>query len=490
MVIMKYHRLIIACVAAIASGSVVTRVHADATTQPTTNLIRKATTKPAKHFPTPAELVAKMKAAQAKQDAASKVAYFDLSSGVAEKPGGFSIFGGRGGDTLQTLLAHLHQAKDDSEIKAVLITLGEGRISLADSQEIRDALAAIGKAGKKTFIYADGYDTSGYTLASGATDICMLSGGEIMMPGVGFSTMFYKGLFDKIGVQADYVQIGDYKGAKEPYTNSAPSEQLKGELTRLTDHLYDQIVAGISQYRKLPPEAVTQLIDDTMESADTAKEKGLVDHLVDQDGLRPLITETLKNEIELVYDYGEKDRPKVDLSSPFAIFSLLAKKTEVSTAPAVALIYASGVITDGEGQDSIFSGSSGVASQPMRRRLRAAAKDDSIKAVVLRIDSPGGSALASEVMWQAARHVAEKKPLIITVGGMAASGGYYLASAGDYIFADSVGDRRLDRRGRRKVRAEGSVRQAWPDHRANSTKAATPICSAPTSHSRMSSGAW
>jgi len=121
------------------------------------------------------------------------------------------------------------------------------------------------------------------------------------------------------------------------------------------------------------------------------------------------------------------------------LFSLLARKPEVPTGPAVALIYAEGVITDGEGSQGLFGGSSGVASEPMRRAFRMAARDESIKAIVIRIDSPGGSALASEVMWQAVRHVALKKPVIISVGSMAASGGYYLASAGDTIFADPVG---------------------------------------------------
>ncbi|CAA9372116.1 MAG: Signal peptide peptidase SppA (protease 4), partial [uncultured Phycisphaerae bacterium] len=111
------------------------------------------------------------------------------------------------------------------------------------------------------------------------------------------------------------------------------------------------------------------------------------------------------------------------------------KRPEPSGKPAIALIYAEGTITDGEGGEGLLGGSS-VGSAGMRRALRAAAKDDNVKAVVIRIDSPGGSALASEVMWQAARHVAEKKPVIVSIGSMAASGGYYLASAGDHIFAD------------------------------------------------------
>src|SRR5207244_3317509 len=107
------------------------------------------------------------------------------------------------------------------------------------------------KAGKQTFVYADSYDTASYTLATGAKHICMLEGGEIMMPGVGLRAMFAKGLLDKIGVQADSIQIGEYKGADEQFTRSGPSDELRGELTRLTDSIYDQIVDGISANRKL-----------------------------------------------------------------------------------------------------------------------------------------------------------------------------------------------------------------------------------------------
>jgi protease IV len=398
---------------------------ADPATQPT-------------HFPTPSELLAKMKAAREQEDGEAKIAFFDLSDGISEKPADFSLFANQQSDTLRTTIDRLKQAGEDKDIRAVLVVLGDGQIGLAQAQEIRDTLAEIGKS-KKVYVYADGYDTVGYTLASGATDICMLGGGEIMIPGVGFSTMFYKGAFDKLGVEADYVQIGKYKGAKEPYTNSEPSEELKGELNRLTDNLYAQIVSGIAEHRKLSNDSVKQIIDDTMISGDSAKDRGLVDHLVDEDGLRPLIETDLGKQIDLIHDYGEDNQQQVDLSSPFALFSLLARKPEVSDKPAVALIYADGVITDGEGAQSFFEGGSGVASGPMRRAFRLAAHDDSIKAVVIRINSPGGSALASEVMWQAVRRVAVKKPVIISVGGMAASGGYYLASAGDTIFADPVG---------------------------------------------------
>ena len=388
-------------------------------------------------FPTPAELVRKMKELDKQKAALSKVAYFNLDRPIEEQPAAFTLFGDDGSMTLHSLLERLNKAGRDPDIKAVLITLGAGSgVNYSQAQEIRHALAAVVKAGKPCFVYADGYDTPSYTLASGANHVCLLAGGEVQIPGVGMEVTFLKGLFDKVGVKADYVQIGEYKGADEEYTRTEASEELKGELTKLTDALYAQIVEGISRYRHIPREKVQAIVDDTIVTGDQAKERGLVDHLCDQDDLRPLIAKTLGKEIDLVADYGRQAREAADLSSPFGLLSLLTRRSQATTdKPAVAIIYAAGVITDGEGGDGIFS-DAGVGSETMRKAFRIAARDPNIKAVVIRIDSPGGSALASEVMWQAARHCAEKKPVIVSVGGMAASGGYYLASAGDRIYAD------------------------------------------------------
>jgi protease-4 len=413
---------------------------ASPTTQPTTSaLAEKPTTAPtskAAKFPTPAELIKKMQAMEKAKASAAKVAYFDISGAITERPAGFSWMAGQEDNTtLRSLLERLQKARDDKDVRAVLITIGESSLNLAQAQEIRDALVDLRKAGKKTFVYADSYDTTSYMLASGATNVCMMPGGDIMILGVGIETMFYKGILDKAGVKADYVQIGEYKGAEEPYTRNEPSPELRGEMNRVVEALYDQIVSGISLARNLPSEKVKELIDDTLVPAKSAKDRGFVDHLVDQDGLRGLLKDELGKDINLVQDYGEPAREAIDLSNPFSFLTAMAKKPAPTNKPAIAVVYADGVIQDGDGAGSLFS-AGGVGSETMRQALRKAARDENVKAIVLRIDSPGGSALASEVMWQATRRVAEKKPVIVSIGNMAASGGYYLASAGDYIFAD------------------------------------------------------
>ena len=371
------------------------------------------------------------------------MAAFDLSATVVERPADFSVFSGgdAGAIVLRSLVERLHHARDDKSVRAILMTLNGPGTNLSQSQEIRDALIECRKAGKKTFVYADGYDTDSYTIASGATNVCLLPGGEVMIPGVGIQTMYLKGLFDKLGVVADYVQIGAYKGADEEYTRTGPSKEFEGEINKLMDGLYAQVVNGIAANRNLPVSAVKEAVDQSIMTASDAKQRGFVDHLVDMDGLRQLMADELGTKLDVVNDYGADAKGDVDFSNPFGILAALTKEPAVSTKPAVAVVFADGVIVDGAGGGggpSIpgISGGATVGSDNIRYAMREVARDAQVKAVVIRINSPGGSALASEAMWQAVRRVAKDKPVVISVGNMAASGGYYLASAGDRIFAD------------------------------------------------------
>jgi protease IV len=398
-------------------------------------------TRPANSFPTPAELMAKIKASQTRQkqerDRLPQVAYFDISSPLEERPSDFNLFS-QDPDalTLRVLIDRLEKARHDDDIRAVLLRLDNGTLNLSQAMELRDELKMLKRDGKRTFVYADEYDTTSYLAASTATDVCMMEGGDIMIPGVGFETMFAKGLLDKIGVDADFVQIGEYKGADEEFTRTDASEELKGELNKLADSLYEQIIDTISSSRKLSPQDVKEAVDDSLITGKTALKRGLVDHLVDIGELRELMAKELGQKVHLVSDYGQAQKDDVDFSNPFALFALLAKKPYESDRPTVAVIYAEGLIVDGPSDDSLFSQTDDIGSDTMREAIRTAEKDDKVQAVVIRIDSPGGSALASEAMWQAARRLSKTRPVIVSVGSMAASGGYYLASAGDYIFAD------------------------------------------------------
>ena len=236
--------------------------------------------------------------------------------------------------------------------------------------ELRSELQALAREGKRSFVYADEYDTDAYVAASGATDVCMMEGGEIMVPGVGFETMFAKGLLDKVGVKADYVQIGEYKGADEEYTRTDASPELSGQLNKLADSLYAQIVDAIATGRKLPASDVQQLVDQAMIPGPQAKQHGLVDHLVEMDGLRDLMADAMGQKVELLHHYGENAREQVDLSSPFAIFSLLSRKPTEPTRDCVAVIYAEGVIVDGTADQGIMSQDDNIGSEDFREAVR------------------------------------------------------------------------------------------------------------------------
>ena len=407
------------------------------TTQPATQPATGPATQPtAKKYPNVAELVELKKAEQAAIDAKAQVALFEFKSAIVEKPADFSWFGPSDAPTLRSIVTRLNDARDDDDLKGVFLNFHIGAsMGLAQAMEIRDAVDGIRKAGKSVFVYADSYDTTTYLVASAATDICMLEGGEITMPGVGLETMFYRGAMDKVGITPDFIQIGEFKGAEEPYMRTAPSDELRGELNKLVDSLFGLIVDNVAATRGLSRDTVRNAIDQTMLPGAVAKDRGLVDHLIDQDGLRPLMEEKLGTVVNVIDDYAAADKPEIDFTNIFSLFKAMSKKPDETKGPTIALIYAQGIIVDGTGEGGLFD-EGGVGSETMRDAFRKAGKDENVKAVVMRIDSPGGSALASEVMWQAARRVAKDKPVIISIGGMAASGGYYLASAGDYIFAD------------------------------------------------------
>ena len=387
---------------------------------------------------TPAQIIEQMKADKAAEEAKALVVQIDFSSPLTEQGSGPSLFGDSGGVDLRTVLGRFEQAKNDEACKAVLLTFyNGGMMNFAQAQEIRGALQELNKAGKRTFVYADTYDTVSYLVATAATDVCLMDGGEVFIPGVAVEPTFYKGTMDILGIKPQYVQVGEFKGAEEPYTRYAPSPELAGEMEKLVDALYGQIVNQIAKGRSMNAGKVKRMIDESMVMAGEAVEQGFVDHIVDADGLKNLIGEEIgEEEVRVETDYGLPKGPEFDPNNPFALFAALRPQPVEIDQPSVAIVYAEGVITGGEGGTGGLFGESGIGSERIRRAMRLAERDDDVKAVVIRIDSPGGSALASEAMYQAVRRVAETKPVVISIGGMAASGGYYLACAGDHIIAD------------------------------------------------------
>jgi protease-4 len=268
----------------------------------------------------------------------------------------------------------------------------------------------------------------------------MVPTGDLFLLGLHGESVYLKGLLDKINCQADMEHIGEYKSASETLTRTAPSPEAAEMSNWLFDSLYEEIVKGIAASRQMTEERVREVIDIGAFTAESGLEAKLIDAVEHRQAFLRDVTERYGPTAKIVKHYGRDKGPEIDTSSPFGFFSFfneLMQGVQPSFKPAVAVVYAEGLIIPGRSQESLFGGNV-MGSTTLRAALDKARKDDSIKAVVLRIDSPGGSATASEIIYDAGRRVAEDKPFIVSMGNVAGSGGYYIAAGAHTIFAEPM----------------------------------------------------
>jgi protease-4 len=237
-----------------------------------------------------------------------------------------------------------------------------------------------------------------------------------------------KALLDKLGVQADFIHVGAYKGAAEPLTREAPSKEMQETIDAILDRRYQTMVDAIAADRKLDPAAVKTLIDTALFPAERAKAAGLVDEVAAWEAFRDS-TKAAWTKLEIEPD----DKDQLQAMMKLARF-LGAMPPDRPIGDHVAVVYALGDIKDGDG-DGVIGARQEIASHTLVAALRALTADESVKAVVLRIDSGGGSAQASELIWAAVEELEAKKPVIVSMSDVAASGGYYIASGATKIFA-------------------------------------------------------
>src|SRR5262249_24480928 len=229
------------------------------------------------------------------------------------------------------------------------------------------------------------------------------------------------------------LQMGDFKGAAEPYTRNSMSKENRQQLETVLDDYYEnslvQAVVASRADKKWSTEHVKKLIDKAPYTAKTALAAGLIDQLAYSDEIRELIKADLRaEELKVTRNYGKEEGDKLDFSNPFELFKLFAppKKKTSSKATKIAVIYATGIITTGRGGSSLLGGDI-CGSTTMVEAIRQAENDKTVKAIVLRVDSPGGSALASDLIWDELRR--SKKPVVASMSDVAASGGYYISMA-------------------------------------------------------------
>ncbi|MCH7813055.1 MAG: signal peptide peptidase SppA [Planctomycetes bacterium] len=371
-----------------------------------------------------------------------KLAYFELHGPVLEKPVDpmATLFGSTKAISLKDLLERFKKARDDASVKAVILDLEGASMGLAQVQEVRQAIAKIRAVDKDVYVHADSLNNLTYALGCAASHVSMVPTGDLWLTGLYAEQPYVKGLLDKMSVTADIVHIGDYKSAGEFLYRTGPSEAAEENINWLLDGLYEALVGMISESRQVSADKARALIDDGPYTAERALAAGLIDSIQHRQDFADDLGQRYAS-AKIVKGYGKDD----GLELPDNIFAVLGFVKELiqggsqkGSEPSIAVVYVDGIISLGSEEISPFGSSSGAKSTSIRKALDEAAKDESVKAVVLRVDSPGGSATASEIIWNATQRVKAEKPLIVSMGNVAGSGGYYVACGADAIFADEA----------------------------------------------------
>lgn len=339
-------------------------------------------------------------------------------------------FGGVGGTELRLLVDRLAELAAAERVGTIVLRFDSFAPSAAHAEELRRDLVALRAADSALMIacHADSAGQFAYHVMTACTEIGLTVGGSLAIPGVAAVPIHVKGMLDKMGVSADFINIGAYKGAADPLTRDRPSAESRETTAAILDRAYATVVAGIADGRRVSKDEARALIDIGLFSAEDAAAAGLIDRVADFRSFRDRITDGLPWTAVKV---GEEE------SSTTRLLQLIGMAPRARpSGDRVALIYAVGNVIDGDGQ-GIGGARSEIAASTAVAAIRALAEDDEIKAVVLRINSPGGSALASETIWGALAEIkaSTKKPFVVSMGPVAASGGYYIAAAADRIFA-------------------------------------------------------
>jgi protease-4 len=376
---------------------------------------------------------------------APRVGVFEIEDSLEELPSPFAFPGMEPDVTFRRVVAALRDASRDT-LDALVLRLKDAALNTTQVEELGAAIRAARNNGVRVSVFAENYGPAELLLASFADEALIQSGGGVSLPGLYMEEMFLADTLAWIGVKAEMIQIGDYKGAAEQMSNSKPSPQWDQNISALLDSMYENQRSILKAGREMDDAELDRAMETAwFADADQAQAAGLIDaqlelpalasHLAKAMG-RPASGDTPVTWVANPLGLDAADR--ADMSNPFAFLRLLSEKPDhTPTRPTIAVLHINGAIVDGEsGSGGLLSGGSTVGSRTIARAAEDLREQDLVKGVILRIDSPGGSAIASEMMWRAIRRLAETKPVWVSVGSMAASGGYYAAMAGDRIYVN------------------------------------------------------
>lgn len=371
-----------------------------------------------------------------------RLGLLELKGAPTESPSPFAwLMGSEDTPTLRDLVEGIEEAGASGSYDAIVIRLKDAELGMAHADEIGAAIRAAREAGTPTYVFSEMYGPSDLMLAAAADGIYLQSGSMISLPGLYVEEMYLADTLEWIGLKADLVQVGDYKGASETLMRSEPSDAWDQNISSLLDSMYAHMTGAIAEGRGMSEAQMERAMEVAWwAEGEEAVESGLIDQVVDLPDLGDAIADAMNRDDDTIQwetiTIGA-DGPAMDTSNPFAIFSILSSEPSHSPKGAtIAVLHIDGVIVDGESTPGSMFSTATTGSRTIRNAIAKIAKEDLIQGVIVRISSPGGSAIASEVIWQGLTELAESKPVWVSVGAMAASGGYYIAVGGDRIFVD------------------------------------------------------
>lgn len=340
--------------------------------------------------------------------------------------------------TLRELVDLFFDVAGDDSIKALVVRLREAELTTTQVQEIGQAMEAVRASGKKIHLFADNYETAEMLMGSYADEVIMQTGGAVSLPGMHMEEMYLADTLSWAGLQPQMVQVGDYKGASEQMMRAAPSPQWDQNISGLLDSLYSNLCDRIQTGRRLDRNQLLKAMETSwMATGETAIKAGLIDAQVDLPALTSHLEQRYPGKISWTNFELPDKAGALESGNLLSVLSSLSREpNNTPSGPAIALVHVDGPIADGDSTEGGLFGEASVGSHTIRRALSEIEDQPLIKGVIVRIDSPGGSAIASEVIWQGVKRLSQKKPVWVSVGSMAASGGYYIAVSGQKIYVN------------------------------------------------------
>ena len=336
----------------------------------------------------------------------------------------FKRYFGGPDQSLTGLVMQFKKAKVDKRIKAILLDVNMSGVGWGKAEEIRDAITDFRTSGKPVYAYVEFGLNKEYYIATACDKIIVPPPGELFINGLAADVMFFRGSLDKLGIYPDIFQIGKYKSAGDTFTQKQMTDAHREFINSMLDDLYNRYINAIAQARHKTPEEVRTLIDNAPYGAEKAKEAGLIDDTMYRDDV--------EKQFKKMLNYKDTDTFIPVRSSEYRDVS--PESLGLNKGERIAVIYASGEIGSGSSSNSP-SGDQSIGSDTVAKALNDAAADKTLKAIILRVDSPGGSGLASDIIWHAVEAANQKKPVVVSMSDVAASGGYYISASAAKIIA-------------------------------------------------------